>query len=400
MRIYRGLEFITDSGLVAGADQYVSIPENGVAGNFNAFELQGRPDSLGAPVGRISMVAHDTGVDVEVFRIEVKNEPISPHPYTWSNDTGIMTTWHKNGFGWRRGLQTDGNTLFFGYNPNDTNAASGSILNPNSSGYYSLSALRSVLSGAACTDLVAAGYIDACPAMDSVLIGTVDNTDWVNIATNTGPTAAGVLINPAGPLAITGVTKHPSNHEVGFTDTSNPKTGTVDTRIWRDNAVGAIGFGGATQPHGLNIYETTSAAADAVPSTGANFSRVRISNNAGGPVQILSDAAGTGTTRAMQLGTGGSNAALTFLTNGSARWAIDGAAGSFLPQSAALDLGSAAAEVRRTFLSEYVQFAEMAAGPAGQTNKAILFAGDNGSGKTMLWVQFPTGSPVQIAIEA
>jgi hypothetical protein len=45
-----------------------------------------------------------------------------------------------------------------------------------------------------------------------------------------------------------------------------------------------------------------------------------------------------------------------------------------------------------------IEFAEQTA-PSAVANKAVLFAKDNGSGKTQLMVQFPTGSPVQLAIE-
>lgn len=38
--------------------------------------------------------------------------------------------------------------------------------------------------------------------------------------------------------------------------------------------------------------------------------------------------------------------------------------------------------------------------PTAEANKAILFAKDNGSGKTQLMVLFPTGSAIQLAIEA
>ena len=50
-------------------------------------------------------------------------------------------------------------------------------------------------------------------------------------------------------------------------------------------------------------------------------------------------------------------------------------------------------------LSESVEFAEMGTAPTAVADKAILFAQDNGSGKTQLMVQFPTGSAIQIAIE-
>ena len=42
---------------------------------------------------------------------------------------------------------------------------------------------------------------------------------------------------------------------------------------------------------------------------------------------------------------------------------------------------------------------EVASPPTAQANHAIIFAQDNGAGKTQLMVQFPTGAAVQIAIE-
>lgn len=40
-----------------------------------------------------------------------------------------------------------------------------------------------------------------------------------------------------------------------------------------------------------------------------------------------------------------------------------------------------------------------ASAPSGVADTVVLFAADNGSGKTKLMAQFPTGSAVQIAIE-
>lgn len=46
-----------------------------------------------------------------------------------------------------------------------------------------------------------------------------------------------------------------------------------------------------------------------------------------------------------------------------------------------------------------VTLSERTTAPAAQANKAVIYAIDNGSGKTRLMVRFPTGSPVEIAIE-
>lgn len=42
---------------------------------------------------------------------------------------------------------------------------------------------------------------------------------------------------------------------------------------------------------------------------------------------------------------------------------------------------------------------EVSSIPGAVPNTAILYAQDNGAGKTRLMVRFPTGSPVQLAIE-
>lgn len=47
----------------------------------------------------------------------------------------------------------------------------------------------------------------------------------------------------------------------------------------------------------------------------------------------------------------------------------------------------------------YANFPETS-DPVGVANQAFVYARDNGSGKTQLCVQFPTGSPIVIATEA
>jgi len=47
-----------------------------------------------------------------------------------------------------------------------------------------------------------------------------------------------------------------------------------------------------------------------------------------------------------------------------------------------------------------IELKEMATAPTAVTDKAIIFAQDNGAGKTQLMVQFPSGSAQQIGIEA
>lgn len=46
-----------------------------------------------------------------------------------------------------------------------------------------------------------------------------------------------------------------------------------------------------------------------------------------------------------------------------------------------------------------VILSEQTATPPARPNKAVIYAVDNGSGKTRLMVRFPTGAAVQLAIE-
>lgn len=42
---------------------------------------------------------------------------------------------------------------------------------------------------------------------------------------------------------------------------------------------------------------------------------------------------------------------------------------------------------------------EVSVDPPAKANSAVIYAIDNGSGKTRLMVRFPTGAPIQLAIE-
>lgn len=53
-----------------------------------------------------------------------------------------------------------------------------------------------------------------------------------------------------------------------------------------------------------------------------------------------------------------------------------------------------------SYFAGSIELKEMAAPGAGAANTARLYAVDNGAGKTQLMVQFATGTPIQIAIEA
>jgi len=62
------------------------------------------------------------------------------------------------------------------------------------------------------------------------------------------------------------------------------------------------------------------------------------------------------------------------------------------------DIGTGSQDPRRLFLTQYVSMEEMTA-PTGVSNKALLYAEDNGSGKTRLVVIFGSGAAQVIATE-
>lgn len=51
------------------------------------------------------------------------------------------------------------------------------------------------------------------------------------------------------------------------------------------------------------------------------------------------------------------------------------------------------------FDDDPVILSERSVAPTAKANKVIIYAIDNGSGKTKLMAQFPTGAPVQLAIQ-
>jgi hypothetical protein len=66
----------------------------------------------------------------------------------------------------------------------------------------------------------------------------------------------------------------------------------------------------------------------------------------------------------------------------------------------AYDIGAAAASrPRNLFLGSYMQLSEMTAPAAPAANNVVIYAEDNGAGKTRLMARFATGAAQQIAIE-
>jgi len=125
----------------------------------------------------------------------------------------------------------------------------------------------------------------------------------------------------------------------------------------------------------------------------------------GNQFQIGPERAGTGLIRSVQIDAGAEvfigngTPAIFFSTNGNTRWRITGA-GMLLPiADNLLDIGEASAKVRRMYMGEFVQMSEMTAPAAPAANNVVIYAVDNGSGKTQLMALFATGAAQQIAIE-
>jgi hypothetical protein len=95
------------------------------------------------------------------------------------------------------------------------------------------------------------------------------------------------------------------------------------------------------------------------------------------------------------------NASITLSVNGVNRWAVDGTSGHIVAVADnAYDIGAAAASrPRNLFLGSYMQLSEMTAPAAPAANNVVIYAVDNGSGKTQLMALFATGAAQQIAIE-
>lgn len=176
-----------------------------------------------------------------------------------------------------------------------------------------------------------------------VVFSVASNGSAVYVASvNTG--TSGLLIRPNG-------THFAANGQVAWTNATNNPSTTIDLYLERD-ASGVLCQRNGTNAQAARIYGTYTDA--------SNYVRASLSATSTA-VTLAAETAGTG---------------------------ADDVPVIITPAGAAqVEVGNG------------VQFTEMTAPSAPAANKAILFAQDNGAGKTQLMAQFASGAAQQVAIE-
>lgn len=145
---------------------------------------------------------------------------------------------------------------------------------------------------------------------------------------------------------------------------------TIDSQVTLDSdAANTLALRNSTNAQAFNVYNTYTDA--------SNYERGFLRWNAN-VFEISVEKGGTGSNRSMAI----SN------TNGNLSISQGGLA--------ILNCGGSTGTLNYI---ESMMMNEKASAPTGVANKAILFAQDNGAGKTQLMVQFGSGAAQQIAIE-
>lgn len=171
--------------------------------------------------------------------------------------------------------------------------------------------------------------------------------------------------------------------EISFSSLSNPQSGSPDVRLFRDAANTLAQRNGPGQAQAFNLYNTY--------DNSLNYERGFMRWSAGELI-IGAEAAGTGSARNIKLQSAGS--ILYFGSGGNVQWTVDSGR-NLAPASAGatLTVGTNSAALAGTY------FKEVTAPSAPSANNVVVYAEDNGSGKTRLMARFATGAAVQIAIE-
>lgn len=168
----------------------------------------------------------------------------------------------------------------------------------------------------------------------------------------------------------------------------------ADTKLFRD-AANQLALRNGSNPQSLAVYGTYTNA--------SNYERLRTyydSLNGAYLLQVEND--GTGSQRELRVC--GSTFRVRNHSN-TANWLDVNGAGmiGYVPYrpatTDAYDLGRDDRRWKDLFLSGNLDFQEQTSAPGGVADRAIIYAEDNGSGKTRLMVQFGTGAAQQIAIE-
>ena len=155
-----------------------------------------------------------------------------------------------------------------------------------------------------------------------------------------------------------------------------------DVRLYRDAANGLAQRVG-TNAQTFNIYNTY--------TDGSNYERGFLKWNSN-ELLIGTEALGTGTALNVKLQSAGS--ILYFGSGGNVQWTVDSGR-NLAPASAGatLTVGTDSAALAGTY------FKEVTAPSSPSSNRVVVYAEDNGSGKTRLMALFQTGVAQQIAIE-
>lgn len=118
-----------------------------------------------------------------------------------------------------------------------------------------------------------------------------------------------------------------------------------------------------------------------------NYERGMVKHTASA-LQIFTQGAGTGSARGIEIGPGNA-----------AKWAFN-TSGVFYPTGdVSSDFGGSSNYIRDAYMGRHTYVKETATTPTATPDTVIIYAKDNGSGKTQLMALFPTGAAVQIAIE-
>jgi len=158
---------------------------------------------------------------------------------------------------------------------------------------------------------------------------------------------------------------------------------TSDTFLTRDGGSGLLAQRNSTNAQTFNIYNTY--------TDGSNYERGFLKWNSN-ELLIGTEALGTGTALNVKLQSAGS--ILYFGSGGNVQWTVDSGR-NLAPASAGatLTVGTDSAALAGTY------FKEVTAPSSPSSNRVVVYAEDNGSGKTRLMALFQTGVAQQIAIE-
>ena len=128
----------------------------------------------------------------------------------------------------------------------------------------------------------------------------------------------------------------------------------------------------------------------------SNFERLSLSAAPGGYI-INTQVLGTGVVKTLSIR---GNTLYLGGTQNNDNWQVNVSGHFGGTTDNAFDIGATAANrPRNLFLGSYMQLSEMTAPAAPAANNVVIYAEDNGAGKTRLMARFATGAAQQIAIE-